>query len=105
MKKNIKRLFLLALVLVIISTIIILLFGKTYTISFNIYDNNFNVENSNNNVEIISKRIVGNKYLVKVKSKKPGKVDLTINYDDYNQIAVLYVHKSKIGRASCRERV
>ena len=110
MKRSIKRLFLLALVLVIISTIIILLFGKTYTISFNIYDNNFNVEKSNNNIEIISKRIVGNKYLVKVKSKKPGKVDLTINYDGYNQIAVLYVHKSMIitdnnyfGKSTCSE--
>ena len=110
MKRSIKRLFLLALVLVIISTIIILLFGKTYTISFNIYDNNFNVEKSNNNIEIINKRIVGNKYLVKVKSKKPGKVDLTINYDDYNQIAVLYVHKSMIitdnnyfGKSTCSE--
>ena len=110
MKKDIIKLSLLSLFLIIVSTIIILLFGRTYTVVYNKIDYKINIEKSNNNIEIINKKIIGDKCFVKVKSKSPGKVDLSIMHNNYNETTILYIHKSMIitdnsyfGKSTCSE--
>ena len=99
MKRSIKRLFLLALVLVIISTIIILLLGKTYTLKYNLLNDNYKditIENDTGEIEIIDKKIKNGNYLVKVKAKKPGKAYVFLNYEDYKEGKIIYIHKNMV---------
>ena len=98
MKKNVKKVCILSLILITISFVITVLFGNTYTVSFNIRDNNykFNIENASGEVKVLEKKEVKNKYIVKVKSKKEGKVYLNLVSDISGEIKVLYIHKSML---------
>ena len=99
MKKSIKKICLLSLILIIISTVFIILMGRTYTINFNI-DNTKNyelkLENESGEVEILEAKKDNSNYHVKLKAKKPGRVYLNIVNDDYQEGNMLYVHKSMI---------
>ncbi len=113
MKKNITRVCILSLLLIIISTTIILLFGRTYNVKFVVGNKNiqeFTIDSGPGEVVILSKKIVGNEYIVKLKSKKPGKVSVSLNQGDYREGKMLYVHKSMIitdnnyfGASTCSE--
>jgi len=94
LKKDIKKLFLLGLVLTIISTIVILSMGKTIEYSFNVKNNDckISLDNDNGELEIIEKP--DNKCAIKVKSNKAGRSYLTIDYGDYVEQKILYIHKS-----------
>ena len=99
MKKNVIKILILSLVLFIISTSIIILFGKTYVVNFKLSgDDNYKLEVDNEigEIEIIEEKKIDDNYIVKVKSKKPGRVFLDLNYDTYSQSIILYVHKSMI---------
>ena len=98
MKKDVKKVCILSLILITISFVITVLFGNTYTVSFNIRDNNykFNIENASGEVKVLEKKEVKNKYIVKVKSKKEGKVYLNLISDISGEIKVLYIHKSMV---------
>ena len=98
MKKNIKKISILFIFLMIISTIYILLIGRTYTASFIIKndDYQFSIDNNSDVVEIINSQVRDNKYLVTVKSKKVGKVFLNMNYGDYIEQKMLYVHRTMV---------
>ena len=98
MKKNTSKIYLLTLILTIISTVFILYMGKTYTTSFEILNNNykFSLDADTGMVEILEEKEDNNKYIVKVKSKQPGKVSLTMNYGDYREQKLLYVHKTMV---------
>lgn len=95
MKKSIFKIGLLALILIIISAIIILIFGRTYTISFTNINNStceLNTDNDDGIIAILEEKQFDGKCLVKVKAKKDGKVYL---YEESTG-NVLYVHKSMI---------
>ena len=99
MKKNIKRLCLLIIVLAVISTTVILLFGKTYEVKFTLNGKeNFqlNFEEGSDLVEILEERKRGNYYIVKLKAKKPGNVFLTLDFHDFYKPKSLYIHKSLV---------
>lgn len=96
MKKEIKKLFLLGLVLIIISTIIILLMGKTIEYSFNTKNKDYQIslDNDNGELEIIEK--TDDKCTIKVKAKKAGRLYLKIDYGDYAEEKMLYIHPSLV---------
>ena len=99
MKKYIKRIIILSIILFIISFIIIQLMGKTYTTSFRINNKesySFNIYKNSNNIKILEKKVKDNKYIVKFKGEKPGKVFLSLDYNDYSENKIFYIHKSKI---------
>ena len=99
MKENIKRLCLLSLVLITITLVIILVFGRTYTlnIKLNGIDNyKVSVDNETGEVEVLEEKEVEDHYIIKVKAKKPGKVYIDILSDEYHSMELLYVHKSMI---------
>ncbi len=98
MKKNILKISLLSLTLIIISILFLFSFGKTYTLSFDINNDNYEfiVENYKGEVEILEEKIVNNKYIVKVKAVKPGNVLLGIKYGKVQNLKPLYIHKSMI---------
>ena len=87
MKKNIKKIFLLSVILLAISSSFILLMGKTYTTSFIISSDNYklNLENDTGEVLIIEEKIKDNKYMVKIKSIKPGRVYLSLVSDQFTE--------------------
>lgn len=99
MKKSIKKICILSIILLLISTITILLCGKTYTIIFKIKENNINeleIDNKADNIEVINQIKTNNYYKIKVKSKKPGKVSFYLNHGDYKEGKEIYVHKNMI---------
>lgn len=98
MKKNILKLSLLILFLTLISFAVINIFGKTYTATFREQNEEHETEltNESGEVEIIEEKKENNKYLIKVKSKKPGIVFLSLKYNDYQESKILYIHKSMI---------
>ena len=102
MKKGIIRLCVLSLTLLIISSIVILINGKTITTSFDINNNidksilKAKIKNYDGEGKIIEEKIDGNKYLVKLKSIKPGSFYLFIEEKDFFQERNMYVHKSMI---------
>lgn len=99
MKKDLKRLFCLIFVLFVISFSIILFYGKTYDVKFNVSDKNdyvLNIEKDSGDIEILKKEMVGNNYVIKVKAKKPGKVFLSLNNNSSNLNTLLYIHKSLV---------
>ena len=69
--------------------------GKVYTVNFKLANSNYNlsIENESGEIEILDKKAIKDNYLVKVKAKRTGKVYLSLNYDDYQEIRVLYIHK------------
>ena len=99
MNKNIKRICLLSVILIIISNIIITIMGNTYTIRYKIkktYNYKLLLENRTGEVEILEEKEKENEYLVKVKAKKPGKVDLYLDYGILKEGKILYVHKNMV---------
>ena len=73
--------------------------GKTYTTSFRINNKesySFNIYKNSNNIKILEKKVKDNKYIVKFKGEKPGKVFLSMDYKDYSENKIFYIHKSKI---------
>ncbi len=99
MKNNIKKLFILFILLLLTSITVILSLGNTYTLSFQNkgQECQLDIENYTGKVEILSEKKKKDQYLVKVKAKKPGKVYINIKYtDNYQNVKALYVHKSMI---------
>ena len=98
MKNSIKKICLLAIVLLIISASVVLIMGNTYTVSFDYNNGNhtLNVEENKEAIEIIEEKVENSKYLVAIKAKKPGKVFLNMDYGDYAEQKLLYVHKTMI---------
>ena len=98
MKKDIIKLCILTVSLIIISFTFILLMGKTLTFSFKISNNNKLILDDNDTVEVIDERKENNKYIVTIKAKKPGKGYLHMNYGDEGMAEgrILYVHKTGV---------
>ena len=97
MKKNLKRIGLLTLILVFISTIFIMLMGKTYKTSFKVSTKNkFSLENDTGMVEVIEKKVKDSNYVVKIKAKRPGKVFLKMDYGEFSEYKLFYVHKTMV---------
>ena len=101
LKKEKKTLLILAILLVVVSAFVILTKGNTYTIPFELYGKQY--ENYNlildhqDNIEILEEKIENGKYLVTIKSKKPGKVFMSLETDgDTLSSKSIYVHKSMI---------
>ncbi len=98
MKKDLIKLITLSLILTLVSTVIIFTFGRTYTVSFiNAKDNKgLLLEEDIDSIKILKEKQVDNKYIVKVKAQKPGKVYLSLEKDGIKEMCVLYVHKSML---------
>lgn len=98
MKKDILKIALLSIILVIISVIVIYCYGNTYTVRFLYKDNagEFIIENEPGDVEIISQEVIDNYFYLKVKGKSPGKVYISLEHSEYSELAVLYVHRFNI---------
>ncbi len=99
MKKNIIKICLLTVFLIIISNIVILIMGRTYTASFMIKDNmdyKLSVENNNDYIEIIEEKKTSDRYFVKVRAKKEGSCYLNLTNMSLSESKNLYVHKSLI---------
>ena len=101
LKKEKKILLILTIFLVIVSAFVILIKGNTYTVPFELYGKQY--ENYNlildhqDNIEILEEKIENGKYLVTIKSKKPGKVFMSLETDgDTLSSKSIYVHKSMI---------
>lgn len=112
MKKDITRLIILSIFLFLVSTVIIITFGRTYTIYFDSLANNDSllIEEDKDSIKVLEEKKVDNKYIVKVKAQKPGKVYLSLEKDDIKEMRVLYVHKSLVitenslvGKSNCSE--
>lgn len=99
MKHYIRNLIILSIVLMIVSTIVILIMGRTYNVIFDLNEHgykDFIIENSDGEVEVLSKEETSDKLIINVKSKKPGKVSMYIDYDGFQTGTILYIHKSMI---------
>ena len=98
MKKNIKRLSLLFLILLIISSLIILSMGKTYTTSFRYESNNDKliIDNEDGIVEILEEKVQDNKHILTFKGKRPGSVILNMDYGSYKENNLFYIHKTLV---------
>lgn len=98
MRNSIKKVSLLSLILICISFIIIMLLGRTYTVIYSLNNKDYNLilDNEDGEVEIINEEQKDDKYIVKVKAKKPGKVFLSLNIDDIQEVNILYVHKNMV---------
>lgn len=99
MKKNIKKIILLSLSLFIISFFIISIFGKTYTVSFDINkntDNKLIVEEETGKIEILEEKAKDGNYIVKIKSKEPGRVSLFFDYGGFQTGRIIYIHKNMV---------
>ena len=98
MRKNIIKIGILSLVLLVISIIVILSMGKTQTTSFIILNNDYrlDIENIEGKVEKIAEKYQDREYIVTIKGLKPGKVYLKMIYADTQEIKMFYVHKSLV---------
>ena len=99
MKNKIINIIILSLIFIILSYIVILLLGKTYTLKYNLINENYKditIENDTGEIEIIDKKIKNGNYLVKVKAKKPGKAYVYLNYEDYKEGKMIYIHKNMV---------
>lgn len=98
MKKNIIKIFILSFSLMIFSTMVIYIVGKTYTVNFNLSNSNYNlsIENETGKIEILDEKRIEDNYFVKVKAKKSGRAYLTLSYGDFQNTKVLYIHRSMV---------
>ena len=97
MRKSIKRFVLLFIFLIVLSLIIVTFMGNTYTTSFKVGNNNCHFSISNHNVvSVINEQYKDDLYVVTVKAKRPGVVDLNMDYGDSFSIKKLYVHKNMV---------
>lgn len=97
MKENIIKVGILSIFLITISSLVILFMGKTYTMKFP-SNTNYKIElnNESGEIEILKETNTENNFIIKVKSKKPGRVILNIMNKQYTEAKVLYIHKSMI---------
>ena len=113
MNKNIKRLVLLFIILMVITITIVLVFGRKYTLSFDVGNHQeyeLIIDNEDGEVKVIDENKVNDKYFVKIESVKPGRSFLRLDYGDYQEAKVVYIHKSMIitdnnyfGKSTCSE--
>ena len=102
MKNKIIRYSLFICILILISFIVIVKNGNTYTNKIYLYQNISNIDNINikftkdNIVEVIDKKIEDNVLYLTVKSVSKGKTVLEITYDDYTYYNNLYVHNFNV---------
>jgi len=98
MKSNIIKLSFLTLFLTIISYIVIVLLGDTYTLVFENLQKvkELTVENEEGIVEILSKKEINNKYIVKFKAIRPGKACVYADYGIFKEGRALYIHKNMV---------
>ena len=99
MKSNFKKLIILFLCLLIVSTIVIFTMGRTITVKVginNIGTYNVKIDNSLGDIEILENEKKGNDLILKVKGKKPGVVIIDVIGDKYQTGVVLYIHKSMV---------
>ena len=99
MKKSLKRVFLLALILTIISTITILLLGKTYTIKFMIKtegEHSINTTTDTGKIKILKETKTNDTYKVKIKGVEPGSVYMECIDGDLKEGRIIYIHKSMV---------
>ena len=97
MKKDLKRLGILSIVLIIISLSVALIMGRTYTYKFDINNNSkyeLSLQNETGKVKILEEKEKNGKCLIKIKGVKPGKAFLSIKYGDYGESKMIYIHKS-----------
>ncbi|MBQ1306555.1 MAG: YdcF family protein [Erysipelotrichaceae bacterium] len=95
--KDLKRFCILSLILLLVSSAVVLLAGRTYEVSF-FYDSDndysLNLENETGEVEILEEIEKGSRLTVRVGAKKPGRVFLHYENGEYQREALLYVHPS-----------
>ena len=113
MKKDIKRLGIMSIILFVISTIVILSFGKEYTVVFDLskkYENKISLENENENIELIKKWSKKDKYYVKVRALKKGRATIYLDNGVFKSGKSLYIHNNLVitddnffGKSTCSE--
>ena len=111
MKKDIKRLGILTITLFIISAIVLLIAGRTYTLKYdNATADDIKIDKITGDIEILEEKEIDGNYIIKIKAIKKGKVFIYQNQDDITQGECLYLHKSKIittnsyfGKSTCSE--
>ena len=113
MKKNIKKVLLLATILFVISSLVLLITGSSYTLKIPKGNNkilDIKVENDTGSIKIVEKKENSDNYYIKVKSIKPGRAYLNIYYDNIISSNIFYIHKSMIitdnnffGKSNCSE--
>ena len=99
MNRNIRNIIILSSILLLISTFIIIIFGNTYTLTFKTIegrDYKLSIENELGEIKILNKKEKDGYYYLKVKSKKPGKVFIRLDYKDIQETSLLYIHKNGI---------
>lgn len=99
MKSSIKKIILLSIILLVISFSIITIMGKTYTVYFDInnaIDYKLILEEETGKIEILDEKVKNGNYIVKVKSKNPGKVYLYFDYGGFQTGKILYIHKNMV---------
>ena len=98
MRSNMKKIGLLSLILIMISIIITTLLGQTYTLDFKLNNRNYklSIENEKGKVKVLKQQEENSHYRVTIKSEKPGIVYVTLDYGEYQEMKVLYVHKNMV---------
>jgi len=99
MQNNTKTIVILSIFWIVVSFVVLMTMGKTYTVIFeldNRFDYKLSVENIKGEIEILDKKEQNGKYLVKVKAKKPGKVLLNLDYGQFQAEKLLYIHKNMV---------
>ena len=100
MNKSVKKLCLLSIILIIISTIIIFVMGRTYELRFannkNVNDYQVIVENEIGEVEVLDNTQINGERIIKIKAKREGIVYVTLDYGEYKEGKVVYVHKGLV---------
>ena len=99
MNRNIRNIIILSSILLLISTFIIIIFGNTYTLTFKTIegrDYKLSIENELGEIKVLNKKEKDGYYYLKVKSKKPGRVFIRLDYNDIQETSLLYIHKNGI---------
>ena len=92
MNRNIRNIIILSSTLLLISTFIIIIFGNTYTLTFKTIedeDYKLSIENESGEIKILNKKEKDGYYYLKVKSKKPGRVFIRLDYNDIKETSLL----------------
>ena len=113
MNNNIIKMILFSIILLVTSSIIIICLGKEYTLSFDITNRNdykLLLDEDTGKIDIISKKEKDDKYLIKVRAKKPGIVNIYLDYGGFQTGIRLYIHKTYVitedtffGKSTCSE--
>ena len=111
MKKDLVRLCELTIFLFLISVLVITLTGNTYTIKYDNKDIKIaEIEKTTGDIEILEEKVVNDKYILKIKGTKKGKVYIYFNQGDFNQGEYIYIHNYNVitinnyfGKSTCSE--